>query len=131
MNGNYKIADIKSMNPDLFDWEHSSRNTGETVMGLHVDDDGTFNLEIWLGLTPKGYTRDPKICKREEEQPDSVSDQYKNVAIALEYSNGEWFWMHISDYSIESVTLELIKTPIKISLASERGLGVVTGLTNG
>jgi hypothetical protein len=88
MDGNYKIKDVPSMSSQLFDWEHSSRNTDETVIGLHVDEDGTFKLECWLGLTPKGMTRDETIINAEG-----------NMAIALEYSNGEWFWMHIADYS--------------------------------
>ena len=128
MNGNYKISDIKLMHPDLFDWEHSSRNTDETVIGLRVDDDGTFKLECWLGLTPKGYTRDPKICGE-------ADNGYKDIAIALEYSNGEWFWMHISDYSIESKVDRIVNTPMKISLANERGVGrlkqPVRGLSDG
>jgi hypothetical protein len=126
MNGNYKIADIKLMHPDLFDWEHSSRNTDETVMGLRIDDDGTFKLECWLGLTPKGYTRDSKICTESD-------GGYKDVAIALEYSNGEWFWMHISDYR-EPRSGEDIKIPLSGTtfMREKRELKQpIRGLSNG
>jgi len=84
----YKLSELKTMPSQLFDWEHSSRNTGRTVMGLRVKEDGTFKLQCWLGYTPKGYTRDQTICNNETD-----------VAIALEESDGEWFWMHIADYS--------------------------------
>jgi len=95
MNGNYKLNQLKTMSSQLFDWEHSSRNTNETVPGLNVDDDGTIELQSWLGLTPKGYTMDESICPKSD-----MPHLYRNIAIALEHKNGEWFWMHISDYSI-------------------------------
>ena len=88
MNGNYKISEIKTMHSDLFDWEHSSRCTGDIVPGLHIDEDGTFDLARYLGLSPKGITRDRRICNNPND-----------VAIALERNNGDWFWMHIDDYS--------------------------------
>lgn len=88
MKGNHKISDVKVLPVGLFDWEHSSRATGNTVMGLFVDEDGTFKLPCYLGLTPKGCTRDASI----------IHDN-ADLVIALEYQDGEWFWMHIADYS--------------------------------
>jgi len=32
MNGNYKLDELKTMSSQLFDWEHSSRNTNETMV---------------------------------------------------------------------------------------------------
>jgi hypothetical protein len=84
------IANLKLLPSGIFDWEHSSRATGMTVIGLRIDEDGTLKLPCWLGLAPKGYTRDPQI----------VHDA-ADIAIALETPNGDWFWMHISDYSQE------------------------------
>ncbi len=96
-DGYYNIADIKTMSPDLFDWEHSSRNTGETVPGLKVEEDGRIKLQCWLGLRPKAVTRDSKIISQSE---------HADIAIALEQSNGDWFWMHIADYSLDKYNPE-------------------------
>jgi len=93
MNGDYHISDVKVLSLGVFDLEHSSRRTGHTVCGLYVDDDGTFKLPSYLGLTPKGCTRDPEICH------DSA-----DLVIALETRDGEWFWMHISDYSNKPIS---------------------------
>lgn len=83
------IKDVKRMNPSLFDWEHCSRHTGETVLGLYIKDDGEFNLPRYLRLTPKGWSKETAVCPRTGGE----------IAIALEYTNGEWFWMHIIDYT--------------------------------
>lgn len=119
MNGNFNIKDIETMSSQLFDWEHSSRNTGHTVMGLHIDEDSTFKLECWLGLTVKGYTKDETICHEGQD------GNYKSVAIALEYADGEWFWMHINDYSspiTEPKVAAKLVAPVKGLVAPVKGL---------
>ena len=80
------INDVKQIPEDSFSNELSSRLSGGTVAGLHINEDGEYRLPSYTGLSIIGWNRSIWGCDKD------------TTAVMIESTTGVKFWMHIGDY---------------------------------